>query len=91
MENISNSATFLPFGIYTKSVTGLPTYNDYTFNIVDNGYIGIEGELISYSNRNAKFSNISRNLKEVHVEGEPINCIRKYDNNIKLNDSNYIL
>jgi len=90
-QNISAGITFLPIAIYTKTVPGTPTYNDYEYNIVDNGYLGISGELISYTNRDSKFSSITRNITETHAIQEPINCIRQYNDNIQLNDSNYII
>ncbi len=91
LRNITTNATCLPFATYTKTVTGIPTYNDYQMKILENGYIGISGELISYTNRDGNFSKITRPLSETHIIEESINCIRQYNYDIPLNDSNYIV
>jgi hypothetical protein len=90
-RNITTNATCLPFVTYSKTVSGTPTYNDYQMKILENGYIGISGELISYTNRDSNFSKITRNLSETHIIEESINCIRQYNYDIPLNDSNYIV
>ncbi len=95
---IDNGSTYLQIGVYSKTVTGVPTYNDYSLKIPTSGIVGIEGELISYTEASNNFGNVSRGLltlsdsiPENHSTNDAINSIRNYNNEIVIHDYNYII